>query len=47
MTAKVLLVEDDRALREALADTLMIGGHEFRAVECAEDAVAALGEEDV
>lgn len=45
MTAKVLLVEDDRALREALADTLMIGGHEFRAVECAEDAVAALGEE--
>ncbi|MDG1580339.1 sigma-54-dependent response regulator transcription factor FleR [Pseudomonas sp. GOM6] len=45
MTAKVLLVEDDRALREALSDTLQLGGHEFRAVACAEDAVAALGEE--
>ncbi len=45
MTAKVLLVEDDRALREALSDTLLLGGHEFRAVACAEDAVAALGEE--
>ncbi|WP_068825940.1 sigma-54-dependent response regulator transcription factor FleR [Pseudomonas sp. BMS12] len=45
MTAKVLLVEDDRALREALSDTLLLGGHDFRAVECAEDAVAALGEE--
>ncbi|MEO4048356.1 sigma-54-dependent response regulator transcription factor FleR [Pseudomonas sp. CAU 1711] len=45
MTAKVLLVEDDRALREALADTLSLGGHEFRAVDCAEEAVVALGEE--
>ncbi|MGL4318605.1 MAG: sigma-54-dependent response regulator transcription factor FleR [Pseudomonas sp.] len=45
MTAKVLLVEDDRALREALADTLLLGGHAFRAVECAEDALLALGEE--
>ncbi|MDX5373839.1 MAG: sigma-54-dependent response regulator transcription factor FleR [Pseudomonadaceae bacterium] len=45
MTAKVLLVEDDRALREALADTLMLGGHDYRAVECAEDALAALAEE--
>ncbi|WJN57658.1 sigma-54-dependent response regulator transcription factor FleR [Pseudomonas sp. SO81] len=45
MTAKVLLVEDDRALREALADTLLLGGHDFRAVECAEDAIEALGEE--
>ena len=45
MTAKVLLVEDDRALREALADTLLLGGHEFRAVECAEAAVEALTQE--
>jgi two-component system response regulator FlrC len=45
MTAKVLLVEDDRSLREALADTLLLGGHDFRAVECAEDAVEALGQE--
>ncbi|MDH4581038.1 sigma-54-dependent Fis family transcriptional regulator [Pseudomonas sp. BN415] len=45
MTAKILLVEDDRALREALADTLLIGGYDYRAVDCAEAALAALGEE--
>ncbi|GLZ85920.1 sigma-54-dependent Fis family transcriptional regulator [Metapseudomonas resinovorans] len=45
MTAKILLVEDDRALREALADTLLIGGYDFRAVDCAETALVALGEE--
>ncbi|MFZ6046328.1 sigma-54-dependent response regulator transcription factor FleR [Pseudomonas sp. CR3202] len=45
MTAKILLVEDDRALREALADTLLIGGYDFRAVDCAEAALVALGEE--
>ncbi|UVE16378.1 sigma-54-dependent response regulator transcription factor FleR [Pseudomonas sp. LS44] len=43
MTAKVLLVEDDRALREALADTLLIGGHAYLAVDCAEAALEALG----
>ncbi len=45
MAAKVLLVEDDRALREALADTLCLGGHDYRAVDCAEAALVALGEE--
>ncbi|MDA8483466.1 sigma-54-dependent response regulator transcription factor FleR [Pseudomonas resinovorans] len=45
MTAKILLVEDDRALREALADTLMIGGYDYHAVDCAEAALVALGEE--
>ncbi|MGV8843789.1 MAG: sigma-54-dependent transcriptional regulator [Pseudomonas sp.] len=45
MTAKILLVEDDRALREALADTLQIGGHAYRAVDCAEAALLALAEE--
>jgi two-component system response regulator FlrC len=45
MTAKILLVEDDRALREALADTLLLGGYEHRAVDCAEAALVALGEE--
>jgi len=45
MLAKVLLVEDDRALREALADTLALGGHAYRAVDCAESALAALVEE--
>ncbi len=45
MTAKVLLVEDDRALREALGDTLSLGGHAFRAVESAEEALAVLAQE--
>ena len=42
MAAKVLLVEDDRALREALCDTLSLGGHDFVAVDCAEAALPAL-----
>ena len=45
MSRKILLVEDDRALREALADTLAIAGHEYRAVDCAEAALLALREE--
>ncbi len=45
MSAKVLLVEDDRALRDALADTLELGGYAFRAVESAEVALQALAEE--
>ena len=39
------MVEDDRALREALADTLALGGHAFRAVDCAEAALLAIAEE--
>jgi len=39
---KVLLVEDDRALREALADTLLFAGYEFHAVSCAEEALEAV-----
>ncbi len=45
MAIKVLLVEDDRALREALADTLMLAGHDFKAVGSAEDALAAVAVE--
>jgi len=45
MLAKVLLVEDDRALREALVDTLILGGHACRAVDCAEAALKALAQE--
>lgn len=45
MTVKILLVEDDRALREALADTLALGGYTYREVDCAEAALVALGEE--
>ncbi len=45
MAAHVLLVEDDRALREALSDTLALAGHDYRAVDCAEAALRALHEE--
>jgi len=45
MVAKILLVEDDRALREALGDTLELGGYAYRAVDCAEAALLALQHE--
>jgi len=45
MAIKVLLVEDDRALREALADTLLLAGHDYRAVGSAEEALEAVGQE--
>ena len=42
MGIKVLLVEDDRALREALADTLLLAGHDYKAVGSAEEALLAV-----
>jgi len=45
MGVKVLLVEDDRALREALGDTLELGGYSYCAVDCAEAALRALSQE--
>lgn len=45
MAIKVLLVEDDRALREALADTLLLAGHDYRAVGSAEEALQAVAQE--
>lgn len=45
MAIKVLLVEDDRALREALADTLLLAGLDYRAVGSAEDALEAVEQE--
>jgi DNA-binding NtrC family response regulator len=45
MGIKVLLVEDDRALREALADTLLLAGLDYKAVGSAEEALAAVGVE--
>ncbi|WP_053146465.1 sigma-54 dependent transcriptional regulator [Pseudomonas sp. P97.38] len=45
MATKVLLVEDDRALREALADTLMLAGHDHVSVGSAEEALLAVGRE--
>lgn len=45
MAAKILLVEDDHSLREALGITLQLGGYEYRAVDCAEAALVALSQE--
>lgn len=45
MAIKVLLVEDDRALREALADTLLLGGHGYCAVGSAEEALERAAQE--
>ena len=45
MRIKVLLVEDDRSLREALADTLLLAGHGFHAVGSAEEALEAVAAE--
>lgn len=41
MSIKVLLVEDDRALREALGETLELAGHGYHAVGSAEEALVA------
>lgn len=45
MTIKVLLVEDDRVLRQALGDTLEIGGFAYRAVGSGEEALEAVAGE--
>jgi two-component system response regulator FlrC len=42
---KVLLVEDDRALREALGETLELAGHDYHAVGSAEEALSAAADE--
>lgn len=42
---KVLLVEDDRALRQALGDTLELGGFHYCAVGSAEEALQAVAEQ--
>ena len=42
MAIKVLLVEDDRVLRQALGDTLAIGGFAYQAVGSAEEALEAV-----
>ncbi|MDM3885317.1 sigma-54 dependent transcriptional regulator [Pseudomonas sp. BCRC 81390] len=42
MAIKVLLVEDDRVLRQALGDTLDIGGFIYQAVGSAEEALEAV-----
>ena len=43
--AKILVVEDDTELQEALVDTLELNGFEVEAVSSAEDALVALDDE--
>ena len=45
MTVRILLVEDDRALREALEDTLALSGYACVAVADAEQALRALNQQ--
>lgn len=41
-SVKILVVEDDRDLREALSDTLMLADYELIAADCAEEALKLL-----
>ena len=45
MVMRILLVEDDRVLREALVDTLLLGGYQCQAVESAEAALQVLAQD--
>jgi two-component system response regulator FlrC len=45
MPTRILLVEDDRPLRQALEDTLVLANYECVAVDCAEDALVKLSDE--
>lgn len=46
-TSKILIVEDDAGLREALVDTLLLGGYTVLEADCAEAAMALLGKQKV
>lgn len=45
--SKVLIVEDDEGLREALVDTLALAGYEWIEADSAEDALVKLKSQDV
>lgn len=45
--AKILIVEDDAGLREALVDTLLLGGYQVFEADSAEQAIICLGEQMV
>ena len=48
MTEKcIMLVEDDHGLREALYDTLQLGGYKVVACDCAESAISRINEVQV
>lgn len=42
---KILIVEDDHGLREALVDTLLLGGYEVSSVDSAENAMVKLSQD--
>ncbi|MEO1828278.1 MAG: sigma-54 dependent transcriptional regulator [Pseudomonas sp.] len=46
-SSRILLVEDDDTLREALADTLMLGGYDYLEAASAEAALKLLEQESV
>lgn len=45
--SKVLIVEDDEGLREALVDTLALAGYDWVEADCAEDALVKLKSETI
>lgn len=45
--SKILIVEDDAGLREALVDTLILGGYQVIAADSGEQAMIKLQEQDV
>ncbi|GAL14757.1 flagellar regulatory protein FleQ [Vibrio astriarenae] len=45
--SKVLIVEDDEGLREALVDTLALAGYEWLEAESAEEALVKLKQNQV
>ena len=45
--SNILIVEDDAGLREALSDTLELGGYKIIAADCAEQAMIKLSSEKV
>lgn len=42
--SKIMIVEDDAGLREALVDTLLLGGYQVVEADCGEQALVKLGE---
>lgn len=45
--SKILIVEDDAGLREALVDTLELGGYDVIEADCAERAIMTLGAQNI
>ena len=46
MTGRILIADDDAALREALGEALSVQGHDVRMVSDVDEALASIGRED-